>query len=156
MKDVSYSFREVLLGIYHGLKDMLRRFTKVIALTGHCNCEAAIEKIKQPPVYPGQFLSADMEIVIAIQALVNKRDTKISFNHVEGHPQKRKRKEDFTSIERANFECDREAELCVDGQEAPLEYSPLKGSLCMWYKLGRNGYQIDQITQFNEPLRCQN
>jgi hypothetical protein len=131
MKDVSYSYREELLGIYHGLKDTLRQFTKVIALTCHCDCEAAIEKIKQPPVYPGQFLSADMEIVMAIQALVNKSDTKISFNHVEGHPEKRKHKEEFTLIEMANFECDRDAELCIDGQEAPLEYSPLKGSLCV-------------------------
>ena len=131
MKDVSYSYREELLGIYHGLKDTLCRFTKVIAITCHCDCEAAIEKIKQPLVYPGQFLSADMEIVMAIQALVNKSDTKVSFNHVEGHPEKRKRKEDFTLIEMANFECDRDAELCIDGQEAPLEYSPLKGSLCV-------------------------
>lgn len=68
---------------------------------------------------------------MAIQALVNKSDTKISFNHVERHPEKRKRKEDFTLIEMANFECDRDAELCIDGQEAPLEYSPLKGSLCV-------------------------
>ena len=66
MKDVSYSSREELLGIYHGLKDTLGWFSEVIALTFHWDCKAVIEKIKQPPVYPGQFLSADMELVMAI------------------------------------------------------------------------------------------
>jgi hypothetical protein len=89
MKDVSYSYREELLGIYHGIEDTLSRFKKVTALTGHCDCEAAIEKIKQPPVYPRQFLSADMEIVMALQALVETSDIRISFNHIEGHPENR-------------------------------------------------------------------
>ena len=67
---------------------------------------------------------------MAIQALAKTRETRISFNHVEGHPEKRKCKEDFDPIELANFECDRDAELRIDGQDAPLEYTPLNGSLC--------------------------
>jgi hypothetical protein len=121
MKDVSYSYREELLGVYHGLKDTLSRFKNVSALTCHCDHEAAIEKIKQRLVYPGQFLSADMEILMAIQALAETSETRISFNHIEGHPEKQKRKEDFDLIELANFEWDRDAELCINGQDAPLE-----------------------------------
>jgi hypothetical protein len=131
MKDVSYSYREELLGIYHGLQDTISRFKRVIALTCHCDCEAAIEKIKQPAVCPGQFLSADMEIVMAIKTLVETTDIRISFNHIEGHPEKRKRKEDFTYIELANYECDRDAELCVENDTEQLQYTPLKGSLCV-------------------------
>jgi hypothetical protein len=72
-----------------------------------------------------------MEIVMAIQALVEISKTRISFNHIEGQPEKQKHKEDFDLIELANFECDQDAELCIDGQDAPLEYTPLNGSLCV-------------------------
>jgi hypothetical protein len=102
------------------------------------------------------ILSADKEIIMAIQALAKTRETRISFNHVEGHPEKRKCKEDFDPIELANFECDRDAELRIDGQDAPLEYTPLNGSLCA-VRIGKKWlYLIDQITPSKRPLCCQN
>jgi hypothetical protein len=109
----------------------LQTFKKVQAISCHCDSEAAISKSREAPAYPGQFVTADMDIILAIQRLVQDSETRISFNHVPGHPEKRKRKEDFTFIELANWECDRDAEEHITSPVPPYQYVPLKGAKCV-------------------------
>lgn len=115
-----FLYREELLGIYHCLSMTLQTFKKVQAISCHCDSEAAISKSREAPAYPGQFVTADMDIILAIQRLVQDSETRISFNHVPGHPEKRKRKEDFTFIELANWECDRDAEEHITSPVPPI------------------------------------
>lgn len=128
MKDVSNSYREELFGLYHCLSMTLQEYKRVKAISCHCDWEAAILKIRDIPINPGQYVAADMDIVLAIQQLIQDSDPTVSLNHVPGHPERRKRKEDFTFIELANWECDRDAEQYTTFQGAPLKYTPLPGA----------------------------
>jgi len=82
-------------------------------------------------MYPGQFLSADMDIVLAIQKLITDSEVILSLNHIQGHPEERKRKDDFTKIELANWECDRDAEEYSILPVSPQQYAPLPGARCV-------------------------
>lgn len=99
-------------------------------ITCHCDCESAINKVREVPMYPGQFLSADMDIVLAIQALIKDSEVLVSLNHIQGHPEERKKKEEFTMIGLANWECDRDAEDCT-ALPVSQPYAPLPGSRCV-------------------------
>ena len=74
---------------------------------------------------------ADMDIVMAIQNLVQRSGKNISFFHVMGHADKKKEPADITRLERQNISCDEEANACVERNNEPTPIQPLPGARCM-------------------------
>lgn len=128
----SYSYRHELVGIYVGLSELVDCPQQIKKRTCHCDNEAGIEKIKHPVRNPGAMTAADMDIILAIQKLVNDHsEIAISFKHVKGHANKNKPKSQCTRIEQINIDCDEEAELRVQQNATHTPYSPLPGAKCM-------------------------
>ena len=128
----SYSYRHELMGIYEGLSGLLQRRKDIKKITCHCDNEAGIEKVKSTVRNPGAMTAADMDVVLAIQKLVHDNTAiTITFQHVQGHADKKKMKSQCTKIEQLNIECDEEAELRVQKDHPPTPYSPLPGAKCM-------------------------
>jgi hypothetical protein len=76
-------------------------------------------------------MKADMDVVMAIKALLSDAETEFTFEHVPGHAERRKRPSEMTRMERANMACDKEAGEKVAMNEAPVPFSPLPGCRCM-------------------------
>jgi hypothetical protein len=128
----SYSYRHELMGIYEGLSGLLQRRKLIKKIDCHCDNEAGIEKIKSPVRHPRAMTDADMDIVLAIQKIVQDNpEITITFKHVKGHANKNKPKSLCTYIEQINIDCDEEAELRVQQNHIPTQYSQLPGAKCM-------------------------
>jgi hypothetical protein len=128
----TYSYREELRGLFYRLQTTLRRFPNCKELTCHCDCESGIKKIRLPIEYPGQLMAPEMDAVLAIKKLVADagQGMEITFKHIKGHPERRKKKEDFTVLEQMNADCDEYADHSAMEQH-PLPFFPLEGSRCM-------------------------
>jgi hypothetical protein len=128
----TYSYREELRGLFYGLQTTLRRFPNCKELICHCDCESGIKKIRLPIDYPGQLMAPEMDAVLAIKKLVADAGPgmEITFKHIKGHPERRKRQEDFTVLEQMNADCDEYADHSAMAQSPPL-FVPLEGSRCM-------------------------
>jgi hypothetical protein len=154
----SYSYREELMGIYNRLRDVLRRFPRVKAITFHCDCKSAIDRLRMQIEHPGQLMKADMDIVLAIKKLVELAEAEVQFVHIKGHAERRKpiSQSQMTTLERANMEVDRDAEAKVALGETPIPFAPLPGSRCMlWIKNKWITSRPDEIIQrafVKEPL----
>lgn len=126
----SYSYRQELIGLYHGLKTSLRKFPSLHSVNCYCDNKAGIDKVKQPTYGPGEVSGPDMDVILAIRELVKtQEDVDIAFHHVQGHADEKKKEEDITRLERHNIECDKGAEQSAD--DTPIPFHPLKGSKCM-------------------------
>jgi hypothetical protein len=119
------------MGIYNGLKDVLKRFLRVRAITFYCDCKSAIDRLRMQIEHPGQLMKADMDIVLAIKKLVESSEVEVQFEHIKGHAERRKPISQMTTLERMNMEVDRDAEAKVAMGETPIPFRPLPGSRCM-------------------------
>jgi hypothetical protein len=130
----TYSYREELRGLFYGLKTTLNRFPfpNCKVLTCHCDCELGIKKVQLPIEYPGQLMAPEMDAVPAIKKLVEDAGTgrEITFKHIKGHPEKRKKREDFTALEQMYADCDEYADQSAM-EQPPASFCPLEGSWCM-------------------------
>jgi hypothetical protein len=89
----SYSYCHELVGIYEGLSELVSRPQVIKKIICHCDNQAGIDKIKKPVQNPGAMMAADMDIILAIQKLVQDNPhITISFKHVKGHANKNKPK----------------------------------------------------------------
>ena len=71
--------------------------------------------MKQPTFGPREVPGSDMDVILAIRDLVRGEDNiVISFHHVIGHADEKKKEEDISRIENHNICCDNGAELSVD------------------------------------------
>eukprot|EP00956_Cyclotella_meneghiniana_P018460 scaffold30735_cov52-Cyclotella_meneghiniana.AAC.7 len=132
----SYSYRQELIGLYHALRTVIKKFPKLEQIRCHCDNKAGIDKVKQPTYGPGEVSGPDMDVILAIREIVKKEEElMISFHHVMGHADEKKEEEDITRIEHHNIGCDDGAELSVD--DTPRPFHPLKGSKCMLRIRGR-------------------
>jgi hypothetical protein len=152
----TYSYRQESVGIYHGLQDTLSRFPNVSAVRYHCDNKAGINKIQQLATSPGELMSSDMDVVLAIQHLVESTSIPIQFHHVKGHVD-RQRGRDPTRIEKENIECDNDAEKCIELNLTPLPFTPPPGARCMVSVRGKwIGQDVDRAVQIlpaEEQLR---
>jgi hypothetical protein len=103
-------------------------------------------------------MAPEMDAVLAIKKLVQDAGPgmEITFKHIKGHPEKRKKREDFTVLERMNAECDEYADRSAMGQP-PIPFRPLAGSRCM-LRIGKHwiSTRVDhalQIGYVEEPLK---
>jgi hypothetical protein len=143
----TYSYRQESVGIYHGLHDTLLRFPNASAIRYHCDNKAGINKIQKPATSPGELMSSDMDVILAIQQLVDNTSTPVQFHHVKGHVD-RLRGRDPTRIERENIECDKSAEECIGLNLAPLPFAPPPGARCMVLVRGEwIGQDVDKAVQ---------
>jgi rubrerythrin len=154
----TYSYREELRGLFLGLKLSIAKFPTCKTLTCHCDCESGIRKLTTPIQSPGQLMAPDMDVVLAIKKIVQDAgpEMEVTFKHIRGHPEKRKRREDFTPIERMNADCDEYADICAI-EHTPVPFRPFEGSRCMM-KIGSQwiSTRVDQALQLGyveKPLK---
>jgi hypothetical protein len=154
----TYSYREELRGLFLGLKLSIAKFPTCKTLTCHCDCESGIRKLTTPIQSPGQLMAPDMDVVLAIKKIVQDAgpEMEVTFKHIRGHPEKRKRREDFTPIERMNADCDEYGDICAI-EHTPVPFRPFEGSRCMM-KIGSQwiSTRVDQALQLGyveKPLK---
>jgi hypothetical protein len=143
----TYSYRQESVGIYHGLADTISQFSKVSAIRYHCDNKAGIDKIQKPAVSPGALMASDMDVIMAIQQLVETVQIPVTFHHVKGHTDRQGGREP-NRIERENIACDEGAEECIALNLSPLPFRPPPGARCMVSVQGVwIGQDIDRAVQ---------
>ena len=104
------SFRGELEGLYRALWSTLD--LQPDRAQFWCDNQAAIDEASPRRTAPGRMVRSDADIILAIRSLVNKFDGRVTFHHVYGHQDTRRRGDadgssSLTLPARLNIECDR-------------------------------------------------
>ena len=90
-----------------------------------------------------------MDIIMAIQHLIESTEINIRFQHVKAHADDDKPFHECNRIEQYNIKCNADAEKCVQQNHKPTPFQPLPGSKCMIQLQGKWLFQcIDKSIQY--------
>ena len=152
-QDHSHSYRHELETFHLALKDADTQLKHPHQITQYMDCEAALKKLSMPIYKPGHTMVTDADIIMAHNQLKANLQHTVTEKWVMGHASDKKREQPhtITEIERANSECDSDAEHCIQDGTTPRPFRPFPGYRAM---LKLNGRWI--TTHFRECIQFAN
>lgn len=120
------SYRGELEGLYRALRATLQLQPERVELW--CDNKAAVDKSAQKRTTPGMMIQADADVILAIHKLIRDFSGQVTFHHVYGHQDTRRREDKqgsptLSRVARLNIECDRlanETAIAIQQSDAPL------------------------------------